>query len=86
MPTQAEILNQVSELLKAGEPQQAADLIAQHKAETVEQGAASAAPTAEPAAPRAPNHIIHDFMAAVAAHLGSHPALEKLVEEFRQVL
>lgn len=81
MPTQAEILDQVSRLLQEGKAQEADDLVKKAAADAHAAEHHAPAAAAPPPPPRAPDVITHDLLAAIVNHMGNPPRLHALVSE-----
>jgi hypothetical protein len=81
MATQAEILDQVSKLLKEGKVQEADDLAQRGAADARIAESKSSGKDPAPAPKRDPAVIKQDLITEVVTHLGSPPRLLALLEE-----
>lgn len=81
MPTQAEILDQVSKLLQEGKIQEADDLVKKASADAHIAEQKTAGAPAPPPPPRDLSVITHDLLAAIVNHMGNPPRLHALVSE-----
>ena len=81
MPTQAEILDQVSKLLQEGKVQEADDLAKSTAAADREASAKATGTPAPPPPPRSSFEVTNDLLAHIVNHLGNPPRLHALLVE-----
>lgn len=86
MATQAEILDEVSKLLKEGKVQEADDLAQKTAADVRAADAKDSGATPPPPPKRDPATIAHALFAALAQRLGNPPGLVALLDELAQAL
>ncbi len=83
MPSDA-VLKQISDLLKDGKVQDAADLLAKVRVDV--QAESAPVVSSEPPLPRQPNEVIFDLFHGIVSHLGFPAFLESLLYELESVI
>jgi len=78
----AATLTKVQELLRAGQVQEADDLVTGELSKVPSSKAAPTAAASEPGLARDADAVLHDLIGGIVAHLGTPPRLEALWQEF----